>query len=74
MSDAKRLVALLLLTIFLGAILLLLIFYGPEHPNPTQQSAINTLLVICSAAGLVLIKGFQNLLSSRRGPQRKQSR
>jgi phosphatidylglycerophosphate synthase len=70
-SETRRLVALSFLTMIFGSVLLALIFYGPEHPNATQQVALNTLLVFCGAAGVELIRGFQRLLSSRRSSQRK---
>jgi hypothetical protein len=76
MFDAytRRLVALSILTIFFGSVLLLLIFFGPDHPNATQQSGINTLFGFCGAAAVELIKGFQKLLSTDRSSRRKEIR
>ena len=75
MSDnfTRRLVAVSVLVIFFGGLLLALVFFGPEHPNATQQAALNTLLVFCGACGVELIKGVQNILFINRSPQRKQN-
>jgi hypothetical protein len=70
----KRLVAISMLLILFGGLLLALIFYAPEHPNTTQQTAMNTLMVFCGAFGVELIRGLKKILSSRGGPKKRQTR
>ena len=70
-DHTRQVVYVAVLATAISILLFGLMYFAPEYPNSTQQSAISTLQFICGGSAIILIKELQRLLTTRRRPTTK---